>query len=547
MTMATRHLLTAILLTPIAGAILLMFMNRQQEGVKRSIATVFSCLTFAVSLTLWFQFEPFGAPLQFVDRVDAIPAIGAGYVVGVDGISVLMVLMTTLLSAIAVLSSWSEVSRCVKQHYMLLLLLEAASLGVFISVDALLFFAFWVSMLATMYLLIGGWGGLGRGQSAVPFGRTAIGGSILVLGGILALYYVNHSVTGEYTFDLTQFNRLSVPARAQPWIFVALCAGFLFSVPIVPVGTLMASVWSDAPTPIAVMFAAITLKVGAYGLIRFNLPILPDATRAFAPLVAVLAIAVMFYGACAALAQTERRRVLACATVTQMGLIMLGIFALTPAAITGGVVQQVNHAIVGGALLLLAGIRLESRPATEIPVHGGSQAGPSLFAAALLVATTAWIGLPGLNGFVGEILILQGIFGVHRMWAIAAATGAVLSAACMVRFCHRTMPGTAADPLSRARPHVNGRELAMLFPLIVLAVWIGIQPEPVLRTLQSSIGRVAVRVNPVYGPAIAQAEADCNKPAAPAPPSDAPPGLMAAPPCDTPAASPASAPPQPGR
>jgi NADH-quinone oxidoreductase subunit M len=546
MTMASRHILTAILLTPIAGAILLLFMNRQKESTERSIATLFSCVTFAVSLPLWFQFEPFGPSLQFIERVDAIPAIGAGYAVGVDGVSVLMVLMTTLLSAIAVLSSWSAASRCVKRHYILLLLLEAASVGVFISVDVLLFFGFWLSMLATMYLLIDGWGG-DHLQSAVLFRRAAIGSSILVLGGILALYYVNRSVTGVYTFDLTQLAGLSVPSAAQPWIFVALFAGFLLSVPIVPVGRLMTSVCSDGPTAIAVMFAAITLKAGAYGLIRFNLPILPDATRAFAPLIALLAIAVMFYGAFAALAQTERRRMLACATVSQMGLIMLGIFALTPAAIAGGVVQQVNHAIVAGALLLLATIPHEPGPAADIPVHRGSQAGTSFFAAALLLATTAGIGLPGLNGFVGEILILQGIFGVHRMWAIAAATGAVVSAAGLLRFYRRTMPRSAADPVSGARRDLQGRELAMLFPLLALAVWIGIHPEPVLRTLQSSIGRVAVRVSPVYGPAIAQAEADCSKPAAPVPPSDAPPGLMAAPPCDTPTAPPASAPRQPGR
>jgi NADH-quinone oxidoreductase subunit M len=511
------------------------------------IANLSGCLTFAVSLPLWFRFEPFGAPWQFVERVDVVPAIGAGYVVGVDGVSVLMVLMTTVLSAIAMLSSWSAAIQRPRQYYILLLAVEAASVGVFIAVDSLLFLVSWISMLASMYFLIAGWGGVDRLRSTLQFRREAAGGSILVLAGILALYYVNHSTTGIFTFDVRQFDRLSVPSGTHTWIFLALFSGFVLSVRIVPLGRLMAGVLGQAPAAVALMLFGIMLKAGAYGLIRFNLQILPDATTTFAPVVAVLSIAVIFYGAFSALAQTEWPRVLAYATVSQMGLVMLGIFTLTPAAITGGVVQQVNHAIAAGALLLLAGIRAERSSPMEIRDHGGSPGPVSLFAALWLVTILASIGLPGLNGFVSEILILQGLFGVHKMWAMAAAAGAVLSGACMLRLSRRTMLGRTADPLSGTHPDLNGRELATLLPLVALTIWIGIHPEPVLRTLQSSVGRAAVRVNPVYGPAIAQAEADCNKPAAPAPPSDAPPGLMAAPPCDTPPAPAAPPPRQPAR
>jgi NADH-quinone oxidoreductase subunit M len=547
MTIVGRHLLTAILLMPIAGAILLLFVNRQKEGAIRSIANLSGCLTFAVSLPLWFRFEPFGTPWQFVERVDVVPAIGAGYVVGVDGVSVLMVLMTTALSALAILSSWSVVIQRPRRYYILLLAVEAASVGVFIAVDSLLFLVCWISMLASMYFLIGGWGDVDRLRSTLQFRREAAGGSILVLAGILALYYVNHSTTGVFTFDVMQFDRLSVPSGTQTWIFLALFSGFVLSVRIVPLGRLMAGVPGQAPTAVAVMLFAIMLKAGAYGLIRFNLPILPDATTTFAPVIAVLAIAVIFYGAVAALAQTEWPRVLAYATVSQMGLVMLGIFTLTPAAITGGVVHQINHAVAAGALLLLAGIRAERSSPMEVPAHGGWPGPVSLFAALWLVTIMASIGLPGLNGFVSEILILQGLFGVHKMWAMAAAAGAVLSAACMLRPYRRTILDRAADPPSGTHPDLNGRQLATLLPLVALTIWIGIHPEPVLRTLQSSVGRVAVRVNPIYGPAIAQAEADCNKPAAPAPPSDAPPGLMAAPPCDAPPAPAAPPPRQPPR
>jgi NADH-quinone oxidoreductase subunit M len=546
MALFSRHLLSAILFTPLAGAIVLVFVDRRREDIIRWIANGSALLGFAVSVPLWFRFQPFGDPWQFVERADWIPSIGAAYFLGVDGLSALLVLLTTLLGAIAILSSWTAITERVKEYYIVLLVLQTGLIGSFVALDALLFFVFWEATLVPMYFLIGIWGGGRRFHSAIKFFIYSLAGSFVMLLGILALYFFNHTATGIYTFDITQFHRLSVPAELQTWIFLALFLGFAVKVPMLPFHTWLPDAHTDAPTAGSVMLAAIALKTGAYGFLRFSLPVLPDATHRFVPIVAGLAIAGVIYGALVALAQSDWKRLVAYSSVSHMGLVMLGMFALTPVGITGSIVQQINHAISTGALFLIVGIILERRRTLEIADYGGIAKVMPVFATVFLVMTLASIGLPALNGFVGEILILQGLYVVHKGWAAVAAGGIVLGTAYMLWLYQRTMFGKLDNPANQQLKDLTGREIATLVPLVALAIWIGVHPEPVLRRLQSSVGRVVVRVNPVYGPAIAQAEADCTRESAPAAPSGAPAGLMAAPPCDTPAPPPPAPTPREG-
>jgi len=547
MTFFDHHLLSVILFTPLAGAVLLLFVNRRQEDAIRWIANAFGIAGFAVSIPLWFRFQPFGDPWQFVERAEWIPSIGATYFLGVDGLSTLLVLLTTLVGAVAILSSWTAITERVKEYYIFLLVLQTGLIGAFVALDTLLFFLFWEVMMVPMYFLIGMWGGGRRLYSAIKFFLYTLAGSVVMLLGLLALYFVNHAATGVYSFDLTQFQQLSVPFEAQKWIFLALFLGFAVKVPLFPFHTWLPDAHTDAPTAGSVMLAAIMLKMGTYGFIRFSLPILPDATHYFVPLVAGLSIVGIIYGALVALAQSDWKRLVAYSSVSHMGLVMLGMFALTPVGITGSIVQQINHAISTGALFLIVGIVYERRQSNEISEFGGLSKVMPVLATVFLVMTMSSIGLPALNGFIGEILILQGLYVVHKTWAAIAASGIVLGAAYMLWLYQRTMFGKIDNPANAAMKDLNAREIATFVPLVALAVWIGLYPEPVLRRLQSSVGRVVVRVNSVYGPAIAKAEADCNRPAAPVVIPGAPAGLMLTPPCETPAATPAPKPAQGGR
>jgi len=533
--------LSLILFTPIAGALAILFVDRRREHVIRWIANGASTATFLLALPLWFRFEPFGAPWQFVERRAWIPSIGATYFLGVDGVSTLLVLATTLVGAIAVAASWSVTDR-LKEYYVFLLVLVAGLVGSFVALDFLLFFLFSEVMLLPMYFLIGIWGTGRPLHSALKYLIYTLAGSAAMLLGILGLYFFNQSATNVYSFDITQFQRLTIPFETQKWIFLALLLGFAVKIPIFPLHSWLADAHTDAPTAGSIMLAAITLKMGIYGLIRFSLPILPDATRHFVPLVAGLSIVGMLYAGLVALAERDWRRLFAFSTVSQMSLMTLGVMALTPAGLTGSVVEQVNHALSIGGLLLVAGLVFERRGTLQISEYGGLARVTPVLAAVLLVMILSFIGLPALSGFIGQMLILQGLYVAHKSWAAIAAGGMVLVAASMLWLYQRTMLGAIDNPSNARLRDLNLREMALFAPMVALVVWIGIYPEPFLRRVQSSVGRVVVRVDPSYGPAIAKAEADCNKPAAPVAAPGAPAGLIVDAPCtdgSSPAAKPA--------
>ena len=531
--MMTRHLLSVVLFTPLVGALILLFVPKQNENAIRWIANIFGILGFVISVPLWFRYQPFGDPWQFVEHAEWIPSIGASYYLGIDGFSLLLVLLTTLMGAIAILSSWEAITERVKEYYVFLLVLQTGMIGAFVSLDFLLFFLFWEVMLVPMYFLIGMWGGGRRLYSAIKFFLYTLAGSVVMLLGILALYFIYHSATGEYTFDITKFHQMDVPAAAQKWIFLAFFLGFAVKVPLVPLHTWLPDAHTDAPTAGSVILAAVMLKMGTYGFIRFSLPILPQATHDFVPMMVALSIIGIVYGALVALAQTDWKRLVAYSSVSHMGMVTLGMFALTPVGLTGSIVQQLNHGISTGALFLIVGIIYERRHTREISEYGGLSKVMPVFAAVFLLMTMSSIGLPALNGFIGEILILQGVYVVHKVWAAVAASGIVLGAAYMLWLFQRTMFGKLDNPANTGVKDLNAREVATFVPLIALAIWIGLYPTPILRRVQSSVGRVVVRVNSVYGPAIAKAEADCNRPSAPVLEPGMPAGLITEAPCTT--------------
>ena len=504
--------LSLILFTPLVGAILLLFVSRRSEGAIRWIANIFTAAGFVVSVPLWFWYNPQNPEYQFVERITWIPSIGADYFLGVDGFSVLLILLTTLMGFIACLSSWTAITERVKEYYIFLLVLQTGMLGAFMALDFLLFFLFWEVMLVPMYFLIGIWGSANRLYSAIKFFLYTLVGSVVMLLGILALYFAYHSATGVYTFDVTRFQAHGFAPGLQWWVFLAFFLGFAIKVPMFPFHTWLPDAHTDAPTAGSVILAAVLLKMGTYGFIRFSLPILPDATRAFVPMMVTLSIIGIIYGALVAMAQRDWKRLVAYSSVSHMAMVMLGMFALNPVGITGSIVQQLNHGISTGALFLLVGVVYERRHTREISEYGGLSKVMPVYAAIFLVMTMSSIGLPALNGFIGELLILQGIFAVSMAWAAVAAAGIVLGAAYMLWLYQRTMFGKVDNPKNEGLTDVSFREFALFAPLIVLAVWIGLYPTPFLRRLDTSVNRVVARVSPQY---IRQNAADCVTPPAP--------------------------------
>jgi NADH-quinone oxidoreductase subunit M len=492
------HYLSIILFTPLAGALILLLVSKRNEDAIRWIANIVTLIGFAVSVPLWFWYDSSNPDFQFMERASWIPSVGAEYFLGVDGFSMLLILLTTMMGFIAVLSSWTAITERLKEYYIFLLVLQTGMLGAFMALDFLLFFLFWEVMLVPMYFLIGIWGSANRLYSAIKFFLYTLVGSVVMLLGILAIYFYHHNATGVYTFDVTQFHQTTLPYNLQWWVFLAFFLGFAIKVPMFPFHTWLPDAHTDAPTAGSVILAAVLLKMGTYGFLRFSLPILPDASRSFVPMIVVLSIIGIVYGALVALAQRDWKRLVAYSSVSHMAMVMLGMFALNPVGITGSIVQQLNHGISTGALFLIVGIVYERRHTREISEYGGLSKVMPVFAAVFLIMTMSSIGLPTLNGFIGEFLILLGVFVASKVWAAFAASGVVLGAAYMLYLYQRTMFGKVDNPKNETLLDLDHREFATFAPLIILAVWIGLYPAPFLRRLETSVQHVVARVSPQY-------------------------------------------------
>ncbi|MGQ4807197.1 NADH-quinone oxidoreductase subunit M [Candidatus Entotheonellaceae bacterium PAL068K] len=491
--------LSVLTYTPIIGAILLMlFVPRQDTRMIKSIAIIFSLLAFVFALVVLNNFDGGTAKMQLVEHASWIPSLGVSYCLGVDGISILLILLTTLISVVSVLCSLGEIEDRQKEYYVCLLFLETGMLGVFVALDFFLFYIFWEVMLVPMYFLIGIWGHGRRLYSAIKFFLYTLFGSVFMLLGILGLYFLNGNPeygTGELTFNvLTLITKLHVPTdpvfaglTMQDLIFLSLFLGFAIKVPMFPFHTWLPDAHTDAPTAGSVVLAGVLLKMGTYGFVRFSLPLLPIASHVMVGFIAILAIIGIIYGALVAMAQTDMKRLIAYSSVSHMGFLMLGIFALNPEGVSGALLQMINHGISTGALFLLVGIIYIRRHTREIKQFSGLSTTVPVFAVFFAITMFSSIGLPGLNGFVGEFLILIGMFAKSKVYAALAVTGIILGAAYMLWLYQRTMFGEPTTPENQNMRDMNGLEVVYMLPLIILMFWIGLYPQPFLKRIQPTV------------------------------------------------------------
>jgi NADH-quinone oxidoreductase subunit M len=495
----TDSILTIITFLPLVGALPLLAVKKENTKGIRNWALAVSILTFAASVPLFFDFDLLSGRMQFEHSTPWIPSLGIQYHVGIDGISLFLVLLTTLLTPLAILSSWNSIDKRVKEYYLFMLLLETGMIGVFIALDLFLFYVFWEVMLVPMYFLIGVWGGERRIYAAIKFFVYTMAGSVLMLVAIITLYFLNQTASGALTFDFStilaniQSGNLILTSRQQYWLFLAFFVAFAIKVPLFPFHTWLPDAHVEAPTAGSVILAGVLLKMGTYGIIRFCLPLFPEATRELTPLISVLAVIGIIYGALVAMVQPDIKKLVAYSSVSHLGFVVLGIFALNEPGIEGAIYQMLNHGISTGALFLLVGMIYDRRHTRLISDFGGLAAPLPVFSTMFLIVTLSSIGLPFLNGFVGEFLILLGAFGAFRAnlaLPVIATSGVILSAVYMLWMYQRVMFGEVTNPKNKVLKDLSFREKAILVPIVVLIVWMGVYSSPFLRRMDTSVSHV---------------------------------------------------------
>jgi len=484
-------ILTSLVALPIVGSLLLFALRDTEENERtiRGIALMVAGLVFAETLLLWARFNPVSADFQFVERHAWIPSFGISYAVGVDGISLLLVVLTGFLTPIALLSSWESVHKKTRAFCMAMLLLESAMIGVFVSIDLFLFYVFWDAMLIPMYFLIGVWGYERRIYAAVKFIIYTMAGSVLMLLAILGLAVLQSSVTGSYSFDLQTLYALSIPPNLQFWFFAAFALAFAIKVPLFPFHTWLPDAHVEAPTAGSVILAGVLLKMGTYGYVRFAFPLFPMAAAFFAPYLAFLAVVGIIYGALVAMVQPDMKKLVAYSSVSHLGFVVLGIASLSVQGVEGAVYQMLSHGVSTGGLFLIVGMLSDRRHTRLISEFGGLKKSMPHLVAAFLLITLASIGLPGLNGFVGEFLILLGTFTWKPEMAAFAATGVILSATYMLWMFQRVNYGPVAEK-NAALPDLKPREWALVVPIIAVIVLMGVLPNLFLRPMAPSVERM---------------------------------------------------------
>lgn len=496
-------LLSLITFLPLLGGlVILLFIPREKYTVIKKTAFVFSFLTFLLSLPLFLNFRIGTPKMQFVEHYPWINAIGASYFLGIDGISLFLVMLTTFLSAISILSSWNAITEKVKGYYACLLLLETGMIGVFVSLDLLLFYLFWEAMLIPMYFLIGIWGGPRKIYATIKFVLYTMVGSLLMLVAIMYLAYHFHTLTGYYTFNLLELYEYGLRTNVQLWLFLAFGLAFAIKVPLFPFHTWLPDAHVEAPTAGSVILAGVLLKMGTYGFLRFCLPLFPQAAMIFMPVIILLAVFGIIYGALVAMVQPDVKKLVAYSSVSHLGFVMLGIFVFNMQGITGGILQMLNHGLSTGALFLLVGMIYERRHTRMIADFGGLAKVMPVYFAFFLVITLSSIGLPGLNGFVGEFTILVGAFKFNPWVAAIATFGVVLSAVYMLWMFQRMFFGPVKEVgVENFQPllDLSKRELAVLVPIIILVFWIGVYPKPFFSRMESSVAHLISQVNATTG------------------------------------------------
>jgi NADH-quinone oxidoreductase subunit M len=489
-----QHPLTVLTFLPLAGAAVIVFLRRESAAHIRGVALAFSLATFALALKLFLGFSPNQPGMQFVEHYPWINSPPIGYHLGIDGLSLLLILLSAFLTPLSVLASWKSITNHVKEFFLFLLALETGMIGVFVSLDLFLFFIFWEAMLIPMYFLIGVWGHERRVYAAVKFILYTMAGSALMLVGIIYLY----TVTG--TFDLEVIERqvtsgvAGLSGSAQTWLFLAFFLAFAIKVPMFPFHTWLPDAHVEAPTAGSVILAGVLLKMGTYGMLRFCLPLFPQASREFAPFIIVLAIVGIIYGSLVAMVQPDMKKLVAYSSVAHLGFVVLGIFTFTMAGIEGAIYQMCSHGVSTGALFILVGMLYDRRHTRQISEFGGLATTLPIYSAFFLIVALSSLGLPMLNGFVGEFLIILGAFHVRVLYAALAALGVVLAAVYLLWMYQRVFYGEVTNEKNRKLPDLTDREKVILVSVVVVILWMGIYPQPFLRRLDLNVAQVIQRV-----------------------------------------------------
>src|SRR6266567_416734 len=481
-------ILSLMTFTPLIGVLILFFIPKDSHSTLRGVAVAVSLVTFFISLPLVTGFVT-NAEYQFVRDV---PWISAGpfqmrYHVGIDGISLWLVILTTFIMPIAILSTWTAVEEKVKEYMVCILLLEVGMLGAFISLDLFLFYIFWEVMLIPMYFIIGIWGGKNKIYAAVKFFIYTMVGSLLMLVALIVLYFK----AGGGDFNILRFYDLTLDPATQTWLFLAFAFAFAIKVPLFPFHTWLPLAHTEAPTAGSVILAAIMLKMGTYGYVRFAIPLFPDAAARFTPLMATLAVIGIIYAALVAMVQEDVKKLVAYSSVAHLGFVMLGIFALNQQGLAGGMLQMLNHGVSTGALFLIVGFIYERRHTRLITDFGGLSKQMPIFATIFMIVTLSSIGLPGTNGFVGEFLVLLGAYESKLRWfTVIATSGVILSAVYMLWMFQRVMFGELKNPKNQVLRDLNAREVAIMLPLLFLIFFMGVYPTPFLNKMAPAIDRL---------------------------------------------------------
>lgn len=482
-------ILSTLIFLPIAGAALLLLIPRAKESLAKWVGLLVSIAAFILSIPLFTNFDKSTHLMQFAERHAWIPSWNITYYLGLDGISVLFVLLSTLITILCVLISWNAIKTKVKEFYISILIMEGAMIGVFCSLDFMLFYLFWEAMLIPMYLLIGVWGGPNRIYAAVKFFLYTLVGSVLMLVGIIVLYFY-----AGRTFDILELMTKTYPYQMQFWLFWAFFAAFAVKVPMFPVHTWLPDAHTEAPTAGSVILAAVLIKMGAYGFLRFSLPLLPEASRAMTPVMLTLSVIAIIYGAVICLAQTDLKRLIAYSSVSHMGFVTLGIFALNLQGMEGGILQMINHGVVTGALFLSVGAIYDRTHTRQIADYGGVASVMPVYATAFMIFTLASIGLPATNGFIGEFLIILGGFTANQWAGVLAATGIIIGAGYMLWLYQRVFFMEVNQKVAGLND-IDAREIITLLPMVLLIFWIGIYPNTFLGFMHESVNHLLERVN----------------------------------------------------
>ena len=491
-----NNILSLLIFLPVILSIPILFFKKESESLIKTYAFVISLIPLAIATYLFFVFNPAVGEYQFVEKVKWISFTNTYYFVGIDGISLLLILMSAFIFPLSILASWTSITKNLKSFYFLVLMLDAGLIGVFSSLDLVLFYIFWEFILIPMYFIIGVWGAEDRVYATVKFFLYTMFGSLLLLIGIVWLGILCLPSTGVFTTDLTLLQQHSpqLPLNIQVYLFILFTLSFLIKVPLFPFHTWLPDAHVQAPTAGSVILAAVLLKMGTYGLLRFSLPLFPGAFIKLTPVIAVLAVIGIVYGALVSIVQKDIKKLVAYSSVSHLGFIVLGTFAVTDVAMQGSVIQMINHGLSTGALFMIVGILYERRHTKKIADFGGIMKVMPVFSVVFMIVVFSSIGLPGLNGFVGEFLILLGSFYSSNLgstaYSIISTTAVIFAAVYLLWMFQRVMLGPIDKDENKKLPDLTVREFLSFVPILVFVVWIGVHPNTFLSKSEASVKKI---------------------------------------------------------